>query len=51
MTVIARMRGILANDFPRVRFKVDRLFLGPPVGWPVQLRVQGPDRRRGSPHR
>ena len=42
--VIARMRGILANDFPRVRFKVDRLFLGPPVGWPVQLRVQGPDR-------
>jgi multidrug efflux pump subunit AcrB len=42
-TVIARMRGILANDFPRVRFKVDRLFLGPPVGWPVQLRVQGPE--------
>jgi multidrug efflux pump subunit AcrB len=34
----------LANEFPRVRFKVDRLFLGPPVGWPVQLRVQGPDR-------
>jgi len=42
--VIARIRGILANEFPRVRFKVDRLFLGPPVGWPVQLRVQGPDR-------
>ena len=42
--VIARMRRILAKDFPRVRVKVDRLFLGPPVGWPVQLRVQGPDR-------
>ena len=42
--VIARMRSLLASDFPGVRFKVDRLFLGPPVGWAVQLRVQGPDR-------
>jgi multidrug efflux pump len=42
--VILRMRGILAADFPGVRSKVDRLFLGPPVGWPVQFRVQGPDR-------
>jgi multidrug efflux pump len=24
--------------------KADRLFNGPPVGWPVQLRVTGPDR-------
>ncbi|MBI4725274.1 MAG: efflux RND transporter permease subunit, partial [Rhodomicrobium sp.] len=42
--VIGRMRSILANEFPGVRFKVDRLFLGPPIGWPVQFRVQGPDR-------
>jgi multidrug efflux pump subunit AcrB len=42
--VIAQIRGILADHFPAVRFKVDRLFLGPPVGWPVQLRILGPDR-------
>jgi multidrug efflux pump subunit AcrB len=34
----------LARDFPNVRFKADRLFNGPPVGWPVQVRVTGPDR-------
>ncbi|MBB3930279.1 multidrug efflux pump subunit AcrB [Kaistia hirudinis] len=42
--LITKMRGLLAEDFPSVRFKVDRLFLGPPVGWAVQLRVAGPDR-------
>ncbi|MEO5325795.1 efflux RND transporter permease subunit [Mesorhizobium sp. CC13] len=42
--LIAKMRTILAEDFPSVRGKVDRLFLGPPTGWPVQLRVMGPDR-------
>ncbi len=42
--LIAKLRGILAEDFPTVRAKVDRLFLGPPVGWPVQMRVSGPDR-------
>ncbi|MGO8951788.1 MAG: efflux RND transporter permease subunit [Rhodomicrobium sp.] len=42
--VIRRMRDFLSGSFPGVRFKVDRLFLGPPVGWAVQLRVQGPDR-------
>ncbi len=42
--LITKMRGILAEDFPTVRAKVDRLFLGPPVGWPVQMRVSGPDR-------
>jgi multidrug efflux pump subunit AcrB len=41
---IQRIRSVLASDFPGVRFKVERLFVGPPVGWPVQLRVQGPDR-------
>ncbi len=42
--LIVKLRGILAEDFPSIRGKVDRLFLGPPTGWPVQLRVTGPDR-------
>lgn len=42
--LIVKLRDILAEDFPSVRSKVDRLFLGPPVGWPVQMRVVGPDR-------
>ncbi len=42
--LIVKMRGILARDFPAIRYKVDRLFLGPPVGWPVQMRVVGPER-------
>jgi multidrug efflux pump subunit AcrB len=39
---IAEVRRILVEEFPSVRSKVDRLFNGPPVGWPVQIRV---DRR------
>ena len=42
--LVEKLRSILATDFPSVRAKVDRLFLGPPVGWPVQMRVTGPDR-------
>jgi multidrug efflux pump subunit AcrB len=42
--VLVRIRDLLAHDFPDVRFKADRLFNGPPVGWPVQVRVTGPDR-------
>ena len=42
--LIAKLRGILAEDFPSIRSKVDRLFLGPPTGWPVQMRVSGSDR-------
>jgi multidrug efflux pump len=42
--LITKLRTILAQDFPDVRGKVDRLFLGPPTGWPVQMRVMGPDR-------
>ncbi|PJI39833.1 MAG: multidrug transporter AcrB [Rhizobium sp.] len=42
--LILKLRGILAEDFPSIRAKVDRLFLGPPTGWPVQMRVTGPDR-------
>jgi multidrug efflux pump subunit AcrB len=42
--VLTRVRVTLSRDFPNVRFKADRLFNGPPVGWPVQIRVVGPDR-------
>jgi multidrug efflux pump subunit AcrB len=41
---ILDVRRMLAADFPSVRSKVERLFNGPPVGWPVQVRVTGPDR-------
>ena len=43
--LIVKLRAILAEDFPDIRGKVDRLFLGPPTGWPVQMRVMGPDRQ------
>jgi len=43
--ILVRVRHILAEEFPNVRSKADRLFNGPPVGWPVQIRVTGPDRR------
>jgi multidrug efflux pump subunit AcrB len=42
--VLTRVRETLAQDFPNVRSKADRLFNGPPVGWAVQVRVTGPDR-------
>jgi multidrug efflux pump subunit AcrB len=42
--VLVRVREMLALDFPNVRFKADRLFNGPPVGWAVQVRVTGPER-------
>ena len=42
--VIGKVRKLLADNYPDIRFKVDRLFNGPPVGWPVQLRVTGQDR-------
>jgi multidrug efflux pump len=42
--ILVEVRETLARDFPNVRFKADRLFNGPPVGWPVQVRVTGPDR-------
>ncbi|MBW9064530.1 efflux RND transporter permease subunit [Rhizobium herbae] len=42
--LIVKLRTVLAEEFPSIRSKVDRLFLGPPTGWPVQMRVMGPDR-------
>ncbi len=43
--LIVKLRKILAEDFPDVRGRVDRLFLGPPTGWPLQIRVTGPERQ------
>jgi multidrug efflux pump subunit AcrB len=41
---LMRVRQILAQDFPNIRAKAERLFNGPPVGWAVQVRVIGPER-------
>jgi multidrug efflux pump subunit AcrB len=38
-----RLEKLLADDFPNVVARVYPLELGPPVGWPVQYRVSGPD--------
>lgn len=38
-----KLEKALANDFPSVVSRVYPLELGPPVGWPVQYRVSGPD--------
>jgi multidrug efflux pump len=38
-----RIHGWIDDEFPEVRTKIDRLPNGPPTGWPVQFRVQGPD--------
>jgi multidrug efflux pump subunit AcrB len=40
--VKARLEQALANDFPSVVGRVYPLELGPPVGWPLQYRVSGP---------
>ena len=42
----AKLEKLLANDFPSVVARVYPLELGPPVGWPVQYRVSGPDLAR-----
>jgi multidrug efflux pump subunit AcrB len=34
---------ILADDFPSAVSRISPLELGPPVGWPVQYRVRGPE--------
>jgi multidrug efflux pump subunit AcrB len=38
-----RLEALLAQDFPGLVTRVYPLELGPPVGWPVQYRVVGPD--------
>ena len=39
----AKLERVLDTDFPQVVGRVYPLELGPPVGWPVQYRVSGPD--------
>ena len=41
--VLSQLQEAFENDFPAVRARVNRLENGPPVGYPVQLRVSGPD--------
>jgi multidrug efflux pump subunit AcrB len=38
-----RLEALLAEKFPQAVTRVAPLELGPPVGWPVQYRVSGPD--------
>jgi multidrug efflux pump subunit AcrB len=38
-----KLEKLLAEEFPSVVERVYPLELGPPVGWPVQYRVSGPD--------
>jgi multidrug efflux pump subunit AcrB len=40
--VKAKLEKALASDFPNVTGRVYPLELGPPVGWPLQYRVSGP---------
>ena len=39
----AKLEKLLAEEFPDVVGYVSPLELGPPVGWPLQYRVSGPD--------
>src|SRR4029077_14453293 len=39
----AKLDSALAERFPSAVSRVSTLGLGPPVGWPVQYRVSGPD--------
>jgi multidrug efflux pump len=41
--VKARLERALASEFPSVVGRVYPLELGPPVGWPLQYRVSGPE--------
>jgi multidrug efflux pump len=41
--VLHRLEDVFASGFPSVRGRVNRLENGPPVGYPVQFRVSGPD--------
>ena len=41
-----KLEKILAEQFPDIIARVSPLELGPPVGWPVQYRVSGPDKEK-----
>ncbi len=38
-----RLETLLIEEFPNLRGRIAGLENGPPVGWPVQFRVSGPD--------
>jgi multidrug efflux pump subunit AcrB len=42
----SRLDEVLKEEFPNAVTRVSPLELGPPVGWPVQYRVSGPDLER-----
>ena len=44
--VRARLMAIVNDQFPNVWVRVTRLELGPPVGFPVQFRIVGPDTQK-----
>ncbi len=44
--VLTHIQGLFETDFPLVRGRVSRLENGPPVGYPVQFRISGPDDRK-----
>ena len=39
----AKLEKLLSEDFPGLVTRVYPLELGPPVGWPIQYRIVGPD--------
>jgi multidrug efflux pump len=41
--VYARIEKMMRDDFPNLRGRVGRLENGPAVGYPVRLRISGPD--------
>ena len=41
--VVERVRKILEADFPGIRGRINRVPLGPPVNYPIQFRVIGPE--------
>ena len=46
--VRVRLEKALSDRFPEVVARVSPLELGPPVGWPLQYRVSGPDPQQVS---
>ena len=38
-----KLEKVLAEEFPSLVSRVSTLELGPPVGWPVQYRISGPE--------
>ncbi|TWA67385.1 multidrug efflux pump subunit AcrB [Azospirillum brasilense] len=41
--VRARLEKVLNEDFSDLNTRISPLEMGPPVGWPIQYRVSGPD--------